>query len=144
MDNCPDGYTEGSSNDCVPFQFCTAECATCNVPNDVTSVCATCPSSMSNLAYNTLSTPGPCVLTTNNNAQHLITVNKDTELVTSALQSVTFNGATQSTSGDTLGTVNLYKQNVIEFMTLTSSSVVFNFNIAQTHKKILVRARIFT
>ncbi len=74
----------------------------------------------------------------------MITVNKDTQLVTSALQSVTFNGATQSTSGDTLGTVNLYKQNVIEFMTLTSSSVVFNFNIAQIHKKILVRARVFT
>ena len=65
---------------------------------------------------------------TTNNAQFLLTVNKNTILGSSKLESVIYNSApiTQSTPGTALDTF-LYSQNVIEFTTLTSNSIIFNF-----------------
>jgi hypothetical protein len=68
-------------------------------------------------------------------------------LGTSFLTSVAYNGATVSTAGVLLGVLpSLFKQNVIEFKDLTNNVVTFNFNLPATliHKKILVRATVYT
>jgi hypothetical protein len=40
---------------------------------------------------------------------------------------------------------SLYEQNIIEFMSLTTNSVTFTFDgLPSPHKKIIVRARVYT
>ena len=83
---------------------------------------------------------------TTNNAQFLMTVDKTIDLGTSHLKSVTYNGGTERNSG-TLGSLDplLYSQNVIEFASSSSSSVIFNFEFSSvTHKKLIARARVYT
>jgi hypothetical protein len=89
-------------------------------------------------------TSGSCSVPTTNNAQWLLNVNKDSALGTAELKSVTYNGATQSTSSTLLSGL-LYSQNVIEFMTLTSNTVSFDFaDLPAVHQKLIVRARVYT
>jgi hypothetical protein len=82
-------------------------------------------------------------MTATNNAQVFMVVNKNTVLGASLLTSVTYNGITQATSGTVIGTF-LFAQNVIDFKTLTSNTVVFSFNTAATHQRLHARARVFT
>ncbi len=136
------GATE---NTCTPRVFCHATCDTCSLPNDPTK-CLTCASTIASLAYNTIATgvSAACSLPATNNAQLLLTVNKDTIVGTSLLKSVTYNTATtQSTSGTLLSSF-LYKQNVIEFMSLTNKKIDLSFDTIPQHKKIIVRVRAFT
>lgn len=84
-----------------------------------------------------------CSLTLTNNAQLLMTVNKNTLLRTTSLKSITYNSVLHSTTGTALSTL-LYSQNVIDFNTLTSNTVVFGFDFLPIHKKLIVRAKVFT
>jgi hypothetical protein len=83
------------------------------------------------------------VLATNNNAQKLITINKNTALVTSELKSVIYNGGTHATSGAILSDL-LYTRNVIDFKSLTNNAVTFNLGGLPTHKRIYVRLMAYT
>jgi hypothetical protein len=90
VSDCPDGYTE-SGNNCVPIQLCHSTCDTCETKNEATQ-CLTCSSTLtSSLIYNVLTPPGSCSLPVTNNAQLLLTINKNTVLGTSLLQKVTYN-----------------------------------------------------
>ena len=83
-------------------------------------------------------------MTATNKAQLLININKDTAIGTSVLKSVTYNTSTEvTTSGEVLSNF-LYTQKVIEFMPMTSNSITFEFGDLPIHKKIVVRARVFT
>jgi hypothetical protein len=98
-------------------------------------------------AFATGVTTSSCALTTNNNAQFLITVNKDTALGTGTpgLTSVTYNGITNSVATTILSSL-MYTQKVIDFSTFTTTnSITFNFNgLPQFHQKVIARARVFT
>lgn len=73
-----------------------------------------------------------------------MTVNKDTILGTSLLKNVIYNSVTQSVSGTALNTF-LYTANVIEFMSWTSTnSLQFDFTGLPVHKKVIVRAKVYT
>jgi hypothetical protein len=112
--DCPDGYTE-NGNGCIPTELCHSTCGTCAVKNDANQCSGTCSSTLAGLnyaAFATGSTVGQCVMTATNNAQLLMSINKDTVLGTSELKSVTYNTLTDSTSGKVLNTF-LYTQNVI-------------------------------
>ena len=98
--DCPDGYTE-SGNLCVSTELCHSTCGTCSVKNNQTK-CSTCSSTLTSLVYNTLTPPGSCSLPATNNAQSLMTVNRNTVLGTSSLKNITYNSGTQSTSGTVL------------------------------------------
>lgn len=97
------------------------------------------------LAYSgaALASPGVCAITATNNAQYLMTVNKNTVIGTSQLKSVVYNSITQATSGTLLSSF-LYKENVIEFMTLGANSIQLNFDTLPVHKKVIVRVRAYT
>jgi hypothetical protein len=75
-----------------------------------------------------------------------MTVNKDTLLGgTSPLKNVTYNTTTQSTAGTPLsGLTGLYKLNVIDFSTLSSNTVSFDFTFAEVHQKLIARARLLS
>jgi hypothetical protein len=74
-----------------------------------------------------------------------MTVDKNTILGTSALKNITFNSATQSTSDTALSALpSLFILNVIDFLTLSSNTVTFEFTLAQIHQKLIVRARVLT
>ncbi len=96
--------------------------------------------------YNTLTPPGACTLPNTNNAQLLMTVNKDTVLGgDSPLKNVTYNTTTQFTAGTPLsGLTGLYKLNVIDFSTLSSNTVSFDFTFAEAHQKLIARARVLS
>jgi len=113
VSDCPHGYTE-SGNNCVITQLCHSTCGTCSTKNDP-GQCSTCSSTFSSsFAYNTLTPPGSCSFPATHNAQLLMTVNKNTILGTTNLKNITYNSATQSTSGSALSTLaSLYVQNVI-------------------------------
>jgi len=85
-------------------------------------------------------------MTPTNNAQFLITVNKDTVLGTYELKTVTYStSTTASTPSTVLNSYSLYTQNVIEFTSLSSNIVTFDFaDLPAIHQKIIVRARVFT
>jgi len=141
--DCPDGYTE-SGNICVSTELCHSTCGTCSIKNDATK-CSTCSSTLSSLLYNSLTPPGSCSLPLTNNAQFLMTVDKNTILGTSALKNVTYNSGTQSTSGTTLSAVpSLFVLNVIDFSTLSSNTVTFEFTLTEIHQKLIVRARVLS
>lgn len=82
-------------------------------------------------------------MTLTNNAQLLITVNKNTLLRTSTLKSVTYNSILNSTTGTPLSSL-LYSQNIIDFNGLTNNTVIFDFDFLPIHKKLFVRAKVFT
>jgi hypothetical protein len=143
VNSCPAGYVE-SGNGCTPRTLCHSTCTTCSAKNDAAQ-CTFCNSSLTSFNYNAFGTgvtSAACTMTSTNRAQLLMTVNKDTVLVSSALKSVVYNSLTQSTSGTTLGSF-LYNQNIIEFSALTSNSITFNFDHT-VHEKIYARARILT
>jgi hypothetical protein len=139
------------NNLCVPTQLCHSTCGTCQINNDP-SQCSACSSTLSTslstptFTYNTLTPPGACTLPTTNNAQLLMTVNKDTLLGnTSPLKNVTYNTATHSTVGTPLsGLTGLYKLNVIDFSTLSSNTVAFDFTFTEVHQKLIARARVLS
>lgn len=81
-------------------------------------------------------------MTPTNKAQYLYTINKNTAIGTN-LKSVTYNTATQSTSGTLLSSF-LYTLNVIEFTKLTRNALTFSIAGLIAHQKIIVRARVFT
>lgn len=91
VNDCPDGYTEDGNN-CVPFAFCHSSCSNCDSKVSSTQ-CSSCSSDLAGLNYDTFSGPAPCALTSTNNAQLLIAIDKNTALVDSVLQSVTYNGS---------------------------------------------------
>ena len=113
--------------------------------NDATK-CTSCSSTLGSLVYEPFAvgvTESSCTMTTTNNAQLLMTVNKDTALgVGSLLKSVTYNSATETVL--TPLSAFLYTQNVIEVSSLTSNTIVFDFDTLPIHQKLLVRARVFT
>ena len=142
MNDCPNGYTE-SGTDCVKTAYCHSTCGDCLLKNNANE-CSTCSSNLA-LNYDTLVSPGPCVITSTNNAQYLLTVNKDTLIGSNQLISVTYNSATVQATPNTPLSSFLYTQNVIEFLALTSNTVIFEFdNLPAQHQKIIVRARVFT
>jgi hypothetical protein len=72
------------------------------------------------------------------------TITASTALGTSILKSVTYNGATTVSTANTVLNTFLYKQNVIEFMPMTTNEVVFNFDTLTQHERLIVRARVYT
>ena len=90
--DCPNGYTETLLNSCTTFEFCHSTCGECALKNNANE-CSTCSSTLalSYQPFTTLQPTGPCVITPTNNAQYLLTVNKDTLLGSSQLISVTYN-----------------------------------------------------
>jgi hypothetical protein len=83
-------------------------------------------------------------MVSSNNAQFLLTINKNTALVTSKLKSVVYNGMTVATSGSLLSSF-LYKENVIEFTAFSNSNLItLNLGELPIHQKLIVRARVFT
>jgi hypothetical protein len=75
-----------------------------------------------------------------------MTVNKDTVLGgDSPLKNVTYNTTTQFTDGTPLsGLTGLYKLNVIDFSTLSSNTVSFDFTFTDVHQKLIARARVLS
>jgi hypothetical protein len=144
VDDCPDGYTE-SGNNCVPTQLCHSTCDTCGTKNDATQ-CSACSSTLtSSLIYSVLTPPGSCSLPATNNAQLLLTVNKDTVLGTSVLKLINYNSVAQTTSGSLLSSLtSLYIGNIVDFKTLSSNTIIYNFDGLPVHQKLLVRARVLT
>ena len=144
VSDCPNGFTEVGDL-CVETKFCHSTCGSCTVMNDATK-CTSCSSTLGSLVYEPFAvgvTETSCAMTTTNNAQLLMTVNKDTPLGgTSLLKSVTYNSA-PVTSLTPLSAF-LYTQNVIEVSSLTSNTIVFDFDTLPIHQKLLVRARVFT
>lgn len=128
--------------------YCHSTCGTCSVANDA-SQCLSCSSALSSLAGLSLpfgQTVGSCTVPMTSNAQMILTVNKNTVLGTSELKSITYNGATVSTSGQSLSALtSLYTNNVIEFMSLSINKVTLTFgDLPSIHKKLIVRARVIT
>jgi hypothetical protein len=141
--DCPDGYTE-SGTICVSTELCHSTCDTCSIKNDATK-CSTCSSTLSSLPYDSLTLAGSCVLPPTNNAQFLMTVDKNTILGTSALKNITYNSTTSSTSDTALSALpSLFVFNVVDFSALSSNTVTFEFTLAQIHQKLIVRARVLT
>jgi hypothetical protein len=143
--DCPNGFTEDGDL-CVPTKLCHSTCGTCSIKGDPTK-CSTCSSTFSSsFAYNTLTPPGSCTLPVANNAQLLMTVNKDTVLGTSPLKNITYNtSVTHSTSGTALSALpSLFILNVIDFFTLSSNTVTFDFSFPDVHRKLIVRARVLS
>ena len=115
ISDCPEGFNEAVGNTCAARAFCHSTCDTCSLPNDPTK-CLTCSSSFTALLpFNamTAGTPAACSLPATNNAQLLLTVNKNTVIGTSQLKSVTYNTATTQATSGTLLSGFLYKENVI-------------------------------
>ena len=144
VSDCPDGYTEVGDL-CVETKFCHSTCGSCTVMNDATK-CTSCSSTLGSLVYQSFAvgvTESSCAMTTTNNAQLLMTVNKDTALGgTSHLKGVNYNSIPETTL--TPLSAFLYTQNVIEVSLLTSNTISFVFDTLPIHQKLLVRARVFT
>jgi len=140
--DCPDGYTEVGDL-CVETKFCHSTCGSCTVMNDAAK-CTSCSSTLGSLVYQSFGVAeSSCAMTTTNNAQLLMTVNKDTPLGgTSHLISVNYNSMSETTS--TPLSAFLYTQNVIEVSLLSSNTISFVFDTLPIHQKLLVRARVFT
>lgn len=112
---------------CVPFELCSSTCATCATKIDP-SQCTACSSTFtSSLVYEPFGagiTESSCTFASTNNAQHLLTINKNSAIGSNNLKSVKINSVSQSTLGTPLSQI-AYSQNVIEFMALTSNIVSF-------------------
>jgi hypothetical protein len=70
-----------------------------------------------------LTSPGPCSLPTDNNAQLLMTIDKTTVIGTSDLKSVVFGSGPTTVISGLNSESGLYIENVIEFKALTSNTV---------------------
>lgn len=131
--------------------MCHSACGTCSAKDNSAS-CLTCPTT-AGLTYNAFGTgvnSAACTLTTNNNAQFLVSVNRNTALSSGTpgnpgLTSVTFNGITANTPGTLLSGL-MYTQKIIDFSTFNTNNIItFNFDGLPTiHQKVIVRARVFT
>lgn len=128
----------------MDYEFCSSTCDTCSAYNDQLK-CTACPAT-TGLTFDAIPTllgEGSCTMTTTNNAQLLININKNSAL-TGYLKSVNYNGIVQMTSGVLLNTF-LYKQNVIDFDAFATSNVIkLNLDLLPTHKKVIVRAKVYT
>lgn len=113
---CPKGSMI-DGNQCVSVNLCHSTCATCSVKNDA-SKCSGCSSTLSSLSFEYVN--NQCNMKSNNNAQPLITVDKNTVLGTSYLKKVTYDSTVEQTSGTSLGSF-LYSFNVIEFESFANS-----------------------
>ncbi len=140
-----DYVLNNATKKCIPTSFCHSSCSTCSADNNANK-CTACSSAMTDLNYAGFGaglTEGSCSMTATNNAQLLMTINKNAVLGTTVLKSVGYNGITESTSGTVIGTF-LYSSNIITFKNLTSNTLIFNFDTLPTHQKLYVRARVFT
>jgi hypothetical protein len=108
--------------------------------------CLTCGSTLSSLSYVAFAdgqTVGSCSMVTNNNAQYLTTINKNTAIGAS-LSSVSYSSTlSQSTAGTILSSF-LYNGDVIDFTSFTSNTITFNIGGLPIHQKLIVRAKMFT
>ncbi len=79
---------------CVPLQLCSSTCDTCSVKVDPTK-CTACSSTFtSSLIYEPFGegvTESSCTFASTNNAQYLLTVDKNSVIGSSYLQNVTVN-----------------------------------------------------
>lgn len=142
---CPDGYTETLSSTCTKVDMCHSTCGTCSINNDPTK-CTTCSSTLTSLAYSPFAvgvTASTCTIIPTNNAQYLMSVDKNTLIGTSLLSSLTYNSITESTSGVSVGSL-LYTENIIEFKSLMTNTITLNFAALPIHQKIIVRVRAMT
>ena len=92
----PDYIFNSVTKKCIPSKFCHSQCGTCSVKNDATK-CTSCSSSLQSLSYLPFTvgqTESSCSMISTNNAQILMTVNKNTVIGSSILKSVTYNGIT--------------------------------------------------
>lgn len=145
VNDCPDGYDENGGTGCVAFEFCHSTCGNTCSPTRNAATCSTCPTTLSTyLPYNTLTPPGACTLPAANNAQLMLTVDGFTALGSTILKSVTYNGTTTVATTSTVLNTFLYRQNVIEFMPMTTNEVVFSFDLLAQHTWLIVRARVYT
>lgn len=141
---CETDYVLNSvTKKCIPTKFCHSTCSSCTVKMD-SAKCSACSSTLTALAYNSLSGEGVCSLPATNKAQILTTINKNSVLQSSYLNKVTYNGVAQSASGTVLGSLLYNGQNVVEFMSLTSNTVIFEMFNLPIHQKLQVRARVYT
>lgn len=95
------------------------------------------------MAFSTGVTQSSCTFASDNNAQYLLTIDKNSIIGSNSLQSVSANFTTTSTSGTILGDF-LYFENVIEFMSLTSNTVSFTLDSLPAHQNLIIRARVYT
>ena len=92
----PDYIFNSVTKKCIPSKFCHSQCGTCSVKNNATK-CTSCSSSLQILSYLPFTvgqTESSCSMISTNNAQILMTVNKNTVIGSSILKSVTYNGIT--------------------------------------------------
>ena len=139
---CPIGYIGNPTTfACDPVLLCHSNCTTCNAKNDPAQ-CSSCTSTLTELNTATESS-GSCVLPISNNAQWLMTVNKQTGL-NSFLKNVTYDSPAATITSPTTDLTNLYHGNVIDFMGLTANTIVYQFDNLPVHRKLLVRARVLS
>lgn len=126
-------------------KFCHSTCQGCSLKDDPTK-CTSCSSAFSQLPFviSPSGAEGSCSVPATNNAQLLLTVNKDTLIGTSQLKSVTYNSPSAQITSTAQFTSLLYTQNIIEVSQLTSNTLVFNFDDLPIHKKLFVRMRAMT
>ncbi len=108
--------------------------------------CLTCSSGLGSFAYAAFpvgQSVGPCSMTPTNNAQYLMTINKNTAIGTSLLSVSYSSTLTQSTVG-TLLSLFLYNGDVVDFQSLTSNVITFSVGGLPIHQKLIVRAKMFT
>lgn len=138
-------FFNNATKKCIPTMFCHSTCDSCSVDSS-SSKCTACSSSIASLNYVAFlpgKTEGSCSMQATNNAQLLMTINKNSVLGTTTLKSVLYNSLSESTSGLVLSSF-LYSQNVIDFKSLTSNTITFGFDSLGVHQKLHVRARVFT
>jgi hypothetical protein len=146
-ETCPNGYKGSTAltDDyrCEILTICSSTCASCTITDDPYS-CTSCSSSLTNgLTYETFSGTGSCIPDISDpnypNLQLLQIVDSNTNIGTSYLKSVTFNGITNSTNNTNIGSI-LYNPKLIAFHSLTSPVVTFSFSgIGFDHYKVYVR-----
>jgi len=87
---------------------------------------------------------GPCSLISNNNAQLFYTINKNS-IIDSNILNIGYNSTSQNTPGTLLSSF-LYNGNgdAIDFAQLSQNIVNFDIGGLPIHKKLIVRARLFT
>lgn len=87
---------------------------------------------------------GPCVIPSANNAQLLITIDKNTALGSTLLKNVTYGSTVETTPNLQLSSF-LYGENVIDFMNYPTNTILtFMFDGILVHKKLIVRAKVLT
>ena len=72
-----------------------------------------------------------------------MTIDQNTVLSLSLLKTVNYNGISEDTFSLALNSF-LYTHNVINFGSLSNNTVIFYLNDLPVHKKLLVRARVYS